>query len=220
MASWKVFSFLMFSLEILPSPVLLQAGCLLTNWVSRKSGFSLASSLLHLGDTHLSSPVPHQPLELVLKWPTLSFWVVKLVHLHGLGKLNCTVRWTLCFCYLARKQKWVNEQQRMKKEAVCAFFLFFFFFKGRTVWTRHLLSQPWAASCLVYAKYKVSGILETGTQPKTTLTGHSDENKRNLIWGVTKSLQYVPCIEGTRGHQSGQLGLHKAPRAESWQYTG
>jgi len=185
MASWKVFSFLMFSLEILPSPVLLQAGCLLTNWVSRKSGFSLASSLLHLGDTHLSSPVPHQPLELVLKWPTLSFWVVKLVHLHGLGKLNCTVRWTLCFCYLARKQKWVN-----------------------------------AASCLVYAKYKVSGILETGTQPKTTLTGHSDENKRNLIWGVTKSLQYVPCIEGTRGHQSGQLGLHKAPRAESWQYTG
>lgn len=45
--------------------------------------------------------------------------------------------------------------------------------KGRSIWTRHSLSQPGAAGSLVYPKYKAPGILETGRGSKTKLAGHS-----------------------------------------------
>lgn len=185
---WQVekYIFKMFGLAILPFPNAPPSRFSSDEVVSRKCGFfSCQFPALFGRSPSLDLSVWDIALRPVWKQLTLSFLYSKSLPLHELDKINWSARGIFCFASWSG-----NTCEMMGSFSVTSgssptpfFFLLQHCWgtgindltsKGRSIWTRHSLSQPGAAGSLVYPKYKAPGILETGRGSKTELTGHSD----------------------------------------------
>lgn len=157
----------------------LQAGCLLTKQFPGNVAFLVPVSRTVWEILISGSPrLRHYPWKQV----TLSFLDPKSVHLHGY-KMNWPARGIFCFArWSGNTCELVSRLSVTSCSSPTPFFLLKHCWgtgindltsKGRSIWTRHSLSQPGAAGSLVYPKYKAPGILETGRGSKTKLAGHS-----------------------------------------------